>query len=490
MRGSTAGIEETFIALVLAGFVCLILAIRGACDLRQEITRRRRAEDAADRLARHDALTGLANRRVLHEVTARMIAELQDGGSVVAMLIDLDGFKTVNDLYGHALGDELLCAVADRLRAAAGPGGMVARLGGDEFVSVMTTTMGRDALSSVADHMISAMAEPFFLQDRRICIGASLGIGICENDGTNVSLLLRTADVAMYRAKEAGRGTFRFFEPAMDAALQEQAALKMELREAIDAGQIVPFYQPLIDLATRSVDGFEVLARWQHPTRGLIMPDKFIPLAENMRLITPLTLALFRRVCSDARHWPASYRLSLNISPTQLPEAELFVALTAMMREAAIAVTRLEIELTESSLIKDTQAAARIIDGLRTLGITVALDDFGTGYSSLYHLRQIHFDKVKIDQSFVRNIGRDPRAASYVQAMIGLGRNLELQVTAEGIEDADVLAKLDAFGCTFGQGYIFARPQSGQDVWRSMHEGDTSDPEMHWMRSPEVPVAA
>jgi EAL domain-containing protein (putative c-di-GMP-specific phosphodiesterase class I) len=209
-----------------------------------------------------------------------------------------------------------------------------------------------------------------------------------------------------------------------------------------------------------------------------------------MKLITPMTLALFRQVCADARDWPSQYRLSLNISPTQLPEAELFVAIAAMMSEAGIAMSRLEVELTEGSLIKDMQQAASVIDGLKAMGITVALDDFGTGYSSLYHLREIDFDKVKIDRSFVQNIGRDPRAASYVEAMIGLGRSLHLQTTAEGIEDAEVLAKLEELGCTFGQGYIFARPLSGHDVRRSIRQVTSQNPEMHWARPPVLSSAA
>jgi diguanylate cyclase (GGDEF)-like protein len=483
-------IDEIATAFIAMGFAWMVLVIRRSHELRQEIARRRRAEDAAERLARHDSLTGLPNRRVLQEIITRMIAELPQGGSLAVMLIDLDEFKTVNDVHGHAVGDDLLCAVAERLGTTVAKHGTVARLGGDEFVIVMPFVTGKDEVSGFADRIVSQMSEPFFPQDRRICIGISMGIGTCPSNGKTAVALLHAADVAKFRAKEAGRGTFRFFEPNMDRILREQAELKVELREAIAGGQIVPFYQPLIDLATRNVDAFEVLARWEHPTRGLLTPDKFISLAENMKLITPLTLALFRQVCADARDRPKHYRLALNISPTQLPEAPLFVAITAMMREADIAMSRLEIELTESSLIKDTQQAARIIDGLRAMGITVVLDDFGTGYSSLYLLRQIQFDKVKIDRSFVQSIGHDPRAASYVQAMIGLGHHLHLQTTAEGIEDAEVLAKLEEFGCTFGQGFFFAKPMSGRDIRRSMPRGAIDDPEMHWAWSPTLSLAA
>jgi EAL domain-containing protein (putative c-di-GMP-specific phosphodiesterase class I) len=243
-----------------------------------------------------------------------------------------------------------------------------------------------------------------------------------------------------------------------------------------------------VDLATQEVDGFEVLARWQHPSRGLLTPDKFIGLAENLKLITPLTLALFQRVCDDARAWPTHYRLSLNISPTQFECPELFTDIARMMHNAGISMSRLEVEVTESSLIGDTQEAGRIIDGLKEMGITVALDDFGTGYSSLYHLREIHFDKVKIDRSFVQNIGTDPRAARYVEAIIGLGRTLHLQITAEGIEDAEVLAKLVEMGCTFGQGYLFAKPLSAKAVRRRMREDWSRHRNMQW--TPKVLVAA
>jgi diguanylate cyclase (GGDEF)-like protein len=474
-------VEEDLIAMVAMGFAWMVLMIRRSHDLRQEINRRRRAEDRAKQLARHDPLTGLPNRRLFREITERVIAGLRHDGTVAAMLVDLDGFKTTNDVHGHAVGDDLLCQSATRLSNVVGDDGTVARLGGDEFVVVTKTDFDKATLARIADRIVLALAEPFFVQDRRLVISASVGIGICPSDGGAVSLLLRAADLAMYRAKDAGRGTFRFFEPEMDVTLREQAALKMDLQDAIAAGQIVPYYQPLIDLATLDVDGFEVLARWEHPVRGLLGPDKFIPLAENMKLITLMTLALFRRVCADARDWPTHYRLSLNISPTQLTDADLFIGIAAMMREAGIVISRLEVELTESSLIKDTKEAGRIIDGLRATGITVALDDFGTGYSSLFHLREIHFDKVKIDRSFVQNIGRDPRAASYVEAMIGLGRSLHLQTTAEGIEDPEALARLVEMGCTFGQGFIFAKPMSGQDTWRSIRQQVPHNPEIHWV---------
>jgi diguanylate cyclase (GGDEF)-like protein len=461
-------IEEDIVGLVALGIASTILLIRRSYELRREIARRRHSEDLAAHLARHDPLTGLPNRRVFQENAARIISELPPGGTVAALLIDLDGFKTTNDVHGHAVGDEVLCQVADRLLDLVADNGTVARLGGDEFVVVTKADLDKDALSRIADRIVLTLGEPILIQDLRISIGASVGISICPGDGDSVGTLLRAADLAMYRAKEAGRGAVRFFEQEMDATLREQAALRSELREAIGAGQIRPFYQPLIDLRTQDIDGFEVLARWQHPTRGLLEPDKFITLAENMKLITPMTLAMFRQVCADARDWPTQYRMALNISPVQLAEADLFDSIAAMMKEAGISISRLEVEITESSLIKDTQEAARIVDRLRAMGITVALDDFGTGYSSLYHLREIHFDKVKIDRSFVQNIGRDPRAASYVEAIICMGRSLHLQTTAEGIEDADVMAKLMELGCTYGQGYLFAKPMSGADVRRNL----------------------
>jgi diguanylate cyclase (GGDEF)-like protein len=479
-------VDDAVNCLFVTGVAWLIFMARRSYEQRQEITRRRRAEDLAQQFARHDTLTGLPNRRLLQETATRSLVELRDGGALAVMLIDLDGFKAVNDGYGHAIGDAILCQAAMRLTRSVGDRGMVARMGGDEFVIVTQAGVDTARLVQIADRVVRELTELYFVQERRISIGASAGIAIYPNDGDTVSLLLHSADLAMYRAKEVGYGSFRFFEPDMDQDLRDHALLKLELREAIGSGQIVPFYQPLINLASQEVDGFEVLARWNHPTRGLLEPSMFIALAEDLKLITPLAVALFRQVCADAREWPSQYRLSLNISPSQLSEPDLFISIAKMMDGAGIAVSRLEIEITESSLITDTPKAAQIIDELKVMGMTVVLDDFGTGYSSLYHLREINFDKIKIDRSFVQNIGRDPTAARYVEAMICLGKSLQLQTTAEGVEDASVLAKLVEFGCTFGQGFVFARPMSGQDIRYDMEHNTVFPLGKYWVRPPTV----
>ena len=266
----------------------------------------------------------------------------------------------------------------------------------------------------------------------------------------------------MYRAKQAGRGTSRFFEAAMDFELREKSALRLELRQAIAAGQIVPYYQPLVDLSKGSICGFEVLARWQHPSRGLLAPDRFIPLAEDMRLIGALCASVLRQACTEFARLPATYRLAVNLSPVQLRDGEVSGQIAAVLAETGFAPHRLEVEVTESALVDDMPTARKTLGALRALGVTVALDDFGTGYSSLFHLRELRFDKIKIDKSFVISIESEPERLRYLHAMIGLGRTLKLEVTAEGIETMDTLGELLRTGCAFGQGYLFGKPMPAE----------------------------
>ncbi|MEJ0015328.1 MAG: EAL domain-containing protein [Acetobacteraceae bacterium] len=458
--------EGNFIDEIASLVLILIVAtaMRRAALLRGEVARRREAEAVALSLARHDPLTGLANRRRLQEVLAEALAEHDARTMRALMIVDLDGFKPVNDLHGHPFGDALLCQVVARLRAIAGERFTLARLGGDEFAMLLPAGSSRQQVARVADRIVRRIAEPFDMGGRQISVGASVGIACSLGDGDTPATLLRAADLALYRAKAAGRGCYRFFEPDMDRAVREQVALQSELRQALATGQIVPFYQPTIDLATGAVDGLEVLARWQHPTRGLLSPDLFIPLAEDQRLMSVLTLALFRLVCRDARQWPEHCRIAINMSPSQLYDADLVGQISAVIADAGLRPSRFEIEVTETALIGDVVTARAVIDQLHAAGLTVALDDFGSGYSSLYHLREIPFDKVKIDKSFVRGITRRPMAARYVEAIVRLVISLNLELTAEGIEEPGVRDVLAELGCTFGQGFLFSPPIAADEV--------------------------
>jgi diguanylate cyclase (GGDEF)-like protein len=428
------------------------------------------AETHAQRLARHDPLTGLPNRRVL-------AAELQKAVDHVAhapqaylvLVIDLDRFKPVNDLQGHAAGDFVLCEIARRLEDVVRKGDTIARLGGDEFAIVAQADplAYADAAMQLANRLLAAIRKPVFIADSQLYVevGASIGIAALPNDGRDPETLLRAADIAMYRAKREGKGTSRFFEESMDRELREQALLEIDLRRALCDGQIRPHYQPLVDMQSGALYGFEILARWHHPVRGDVAPDVFVPIAENLGLISELTAAMLRRACRDASAWPdAAIRLSLNISPTQLNDRCLPAQLLPILAEERFAPSRLELEITETALAGDIKIAKTILTDFQRAGIKVSLDDFGTGYSSLYHLRELKFDKVKIDKSFVLSMQRDNESEKIVDAILSLAHSLGMPAVAEGIETREALHRLRAKGCEYGQGYHFGKAMSARDV--------------------------
>ncbi|MBV9786175.1 MAG: EAL domain-containing protein [Acidisphaera sp.] len=451
------------LGIILPGLSCLafawlVLIIRGSMNLRAEIRTRREAEERAALLARHDPLTGLPNRRVFVETARQLLGGSEAAGDCAVMFVDLDGFKTINDVHGHGLGDRLLTEVAGRLASLLPVQGMLARLGGDEFAILPGPMVGRTELVGLAERIVTATAEPFLVDGTRLEIGASIGVAIGPEDGRDISALLRAADIAMYCAKESGRSTFRFFEPEMDAELQEKAALKAELPIALQEGQVVPWFQPLAELSTGDIKGFELLARWEHPRLGIVPPDRFVPVAEDMNVIDALSDSLLRQACADAKHWPAHLRMSVNIAPMQLKDPNLAARIAGILAETGFAPHRLEIEITESALVSDPESAAEVVASLKAVGITIALDNFGTGYSSLYHLRQIDLDKIKIDRSFVLSLGTEGGSQKFVEAIIGLGRSLGLQTAAEGIEDASLVSRLTTLGCNLGQGYLYGQP--------------------------------
>ena len=423
----------------------------------------RSAEEQAQRLARHDALTGLPNRRVFSaNLQANIARSMRDGSPYSVMLIDLDGFKKVNDLFGHHIGDMVLCEVAQRLQSNVRQQDTVARLGGDEFAIIIPDECGApehtERIKRVASQLIAAISRDVLCDGNIIDIGASIGIADCRAGITDVSNMLHAADMAMYRAKQSGHGAFRFFEQGMDVELRAQEMLERDLMRAIDAEDILPHYQPLIDIDTNRIRGFEALARWDHPTRGAIAPDVFIPMAERLSLMPKLTASILRQACRDARHWPDQTRVAVNFPPSAFQNAELTNWILKILSSEGLPPRRLEIEITEDALLGDVERIRSTLTSLKGFGITISLDDFGTGYSSLNHLREFKFDKVKIDRSFVKAMeAENGDNEKIIDAILGLTKSLGLPTVAEGIESAVVLQQLRSKGCEFGQGYFFAK---------------------------------
>lgn len=422
-------------------------------------------QDEVTRLALHDPLTGLANRRYLHlQLEGAIARAARDQTGFALLMIDLDGFKPVNDRHGHTAGDEVLMEVSQRLNALVRKGEIVARLGGDEFVVVLNPSTLGDAPIRAAQRLIASLSECIVLPQGEVRISASVGVAFYPTDGANTDDLIRKADVALYRAKNEARGDVRFFQQSMDEDVRERDALELDLRTAIAAGAIVPCFQPLMDLANGQLTGFEVLARWPHPTRGLVPPNTFVPIAEDTGQIDALTVSVMRAALLAARHWDPKLTIALNIAPQQLKSDLLIERLLGVLRETGFPPERFEIEITENALIGDLELARRIVQGLKALGIRVALDDFGTGYSSLSHLSELPFDKLKIDRSFIHTMHSRPESATIVNAIIGLGRSLNMPTTAEGVEsvaDAELLTRL---GCNVGQGFLYSRPLPAREV--------------------------
>jgi diguanylate cyclase (GGDEF)-like protein len=429
-----------------------------AVALRQANEDIKAAHSRADALARHDALTGLPNRRVLAASVEEAIADSAGRGLAAAVLvIDLDRFKPVNDFYGHGAGDQVLCEIATRIGASIRAGDVAGRLGGDEFAVVLEFEPGSDAPQRAAKRILAAIEMPMTVNGTRVAVGASIGVALWPADGTNAESLLHAADLAMLKAKRDGRDTFRFFEPDMDVQLRARASLEARINRAIHEGDVRPHYQPLVDLRTGAIVGFEVLARW-HDGDTIRPPGEFIPIADEAGLIPELTYAVLRQACRDAAAWPTSLTLALNVTPAQIADARLPDVLLGLLQEEGFAPSRLELEVTENALIGDIESAKNVMSVLRTAGVRISLDDFGTGYSSLHHLRDLKFDKIKIDRSFVQSMLVNAEATKIVETILALGRSLDIRIIAEGIEDREHLLTLQAQGCEYGQGYHFGKP--------------------------------
>jgi diguanylate cyclase (GGDEF)-like protein len=449
----------------LAGLV-LLAGLPPALIAWRRTLEHRAAEERAHFLATHDPLTGLPNRRRLGERLQETLARTGRGaGPAALLLVDLDRFKPVNDLHGHLTGDRLLQEVAGRLRTAARETDAVARLGGDEFAVVAELGGGGPEDSArLARRLVAALEAPFELGGITAQVGCSVGIALAPQDAANPEALMRLADLALYRAKAEGRGCFRFFKAGMDARVRERAELETELRLAVARDELEPHFQPLVEISTGRLVGFEMLARWTHPIRGDLPPAEFVPIAEDTGLIAPMTERLLRKACRAAAAWPDDLTVAVNISPLQLRDRGLSAMVRSALEGAGLPARRLEIELTESALIGNLELAREIMDELKALGVRLALDDFGTGYSSLAHLQALPFDKLKIDASFVHAMAHSLDSRKIVAAVVGLGLSLGLPTVAEGVEAPEQAEALARLGCDIGQGWLFGKPISAEAV--------------------------
>lgn len=436
-----------------------------------DITERRKVEARIAHMALHDGLTNLAN-RALHQ---RWLGEALEsanaaGNRVAALCIDLDLFKNVNDSFGHLIGDHLLEQVADRLRSRVAGNNLVARLGGDEFSIILTDDTSPTHVSQFAGDLIRTLSAPYEIDDNEVIIGASVGIALSPGDGAISAELMRNADIALYRAKEDGRGTHRFFEREMDQQVQRRREMELDLRRAFASSEFELYYQPLVEIASDKISGFEALLRWPHPGKGMISPAEFIPLAEEIGLIGPLGEWVLREACKEAVKWPLEIKVAVNLSPVQFRSRNLVQVVISALANSGLAPKRLELEITESVFLAETEANLAILHQLRELGVSISLDDFGTGYSSLSYLRSFPFDKIKIDRSFVKDLAKRSDCGAIVRAISGLGRSLNITTTAEGVETTEQLDWLRAEGCNEVQGFLFsgARPAAevGQLLFR------------------------
>jgi diguanylate cyclase (GGDEF)-like protein len=430
-----------------------VLAIR---DLRE----RRGAEEKIRYLAEHDGLTGLPNRNALQVKLAAALDRVEASGESLAVIcVDLDHFKEANDLHGHLAGDQVLVETARRLTADLQAPSFAARLGGDEFVVVQITDQDQPtAAAELAGGLLEALKVSMTWENQELAMGASLGVSLYPDDGRTAEALLANADMALYRAKDSGRGAYRFFKREMDETIRERRNLARELRQAITDEELIVHYQPLARASDGEVCGFEALVRWKHPTRGMVPPLDFIPVAEESGLIGPLGEWVLRRACADAASWDKPLRIAVNLSPLQLNNPALPTLVHEVLITTGLSPARLELEITESALFKDYQRALDNLRRLKALGVRIAMDDFGTGFSSLSTLQSFPFDKIKVDKSFVENIHRDERATVIVKAVLGLGRSLNIPVVAEGVETDEQREFLRGEQCAELQGYAIGRP--------------------------------
>ena len=442
-----------------------------------DITERKQAERQIQYMAHHDALTGLPNRILLHSRLEQAIAQARRRDEMVALLLlDLDDFKEVNDTLGHFAGDELLVAVAERITSCIRDLDSCARLGGDEFAVIQVGVRENDGIDKLCERLIEVIGQPFLVQEQEVIVGTSIGVSVYPRDGMKVEPLLKSADLALYQAKASGRRTHHFFEEELNLQLQRQKALERELRQAVQQEQFVIHFQPQMEIATGRLVGVEALIRWEHPARGLLMPDQFIPAAERTGLIVPIAEWVLSRACAIAEAWRVetghAVRIAVNLSPAQFHYRQNLVELVATaLQESGLPPCRLELEITEGVLLQHSEANLETLRHLKELGVCIGMDDFGTGFASLACLRRFPFDLIKIDRSFIRDLERASEAQAIVRAAVSLGRSLRMRCLAEGVETLEQLRFLEHEGCSEAQGFYFSRAVSESEIRQQLLVG-------------------
>jgi diguanylate cyclase (GGDEF)-like protein/PAS domain S-box-containing protein len=438
----------------------------------EDITEQRRSEVKIEYMAHHDALTDLANRVLLNERLEHALGSRIHREQMVAVHhLDLDQFKAVNDTFGHPAGDKLLKMVAERLRGLVRATDTIARMGGDEFAIVQAPIKDPAEATVLAQDIIRLLGEPFEIDGHQAVIGVSIGIAVGPGDGLRPDRLLRNADLALYRAKGDGRGIFCFFQPAMDLQMQTRRLMEQDLRKALPAGEFELYYQPVVNLASNEISGFEALIRWNHPQRGLVSPGEFIPLAEEIGFIVPMGEWVIREACATAAGWPGDASVAINISAVQFRNPGLMQVIVGALASSGLHPTRLEIEITETVLLQNKETTLAVLHQLRALGVRIALDDFGTGYSSLTYLQCFPFDKIKIDRSFVKDITENTGSLNIVRAVAALASGMGMTATAEGVETREQLDSITSEGCTEMQGFLFSRPLPAREIERLFLSG-------------------
>lgn len=473
-------LDEVFATLIFMTGLLALFAWRRVIELRRHIAARDEAERAMRHLAMHDTLTGLPNRAQLCLRLKQEISRMhRDGGTMAILSLDLDGFKSVNDYYGHGVGDHLLIETSDRLQTSVRDMDAVARLGGDEFIVVLPQIGSPRSAAKTAERIIAALGEPFTIKGYEIAIGVSIGITMANADRADPVKLLRSADLAMYRAKQEGRSRFRFFEPEMNAKLRERRQLEQGLRMALERNGFDIHYQPLYAVPGKSLKGFEALIRWNHPRLGAVSPATFIPIAEEIGLISRIGDWVLYEACRAAVGWPEHLHVAVNVSPLQFKEPDLARRIISIARAAGLPLHRLEIEITESVLLQNSVDTLQILNELKFEGVRISMDDFGTGYSSLSYLRRFPFDKIKIDRCLTEGSNDGGNSDAIVSAIVSMGRSLDMTTLVEGVESANQLERLVRDGCDEAQGFYLGRPMSLSSACGLIEEEQRREPRGH-----------